>query len=238
MDLTHPCQLWPFCPQTPPHCPVIIRWVPDADKKHQQRQHLNHNHQWQEATCNKFFTEGLGRVTWLWSAMRAEWPAEHRSLLRKGKTLDTLEIKVWFEMQGGGGQWAILKHLHKSTMTFKPVEAGEEIQADWGIRQKSQGLSASFYLILREGVWRPWMRKKGRKINRAGSWIPQDFKTMIKGKCKWGTCPQKVRGKRFIAQWWESGIRRGISAPPGNPACPTPGKHVCAVERTWARLNR
>lgn len=73
-------------------------------KKHQQRQHLNHNHQWQEATCNKFFTEGLGRVTWLWSAMRTEWPAEHRSLLRKGKTLDTLEIKVWFEMQGGGGQ--------------------------------------------------------------------------------------------------------------------------------------
>lgn len=57
---------------------------------------------------------------WLWSAMRAEQPAEHRSLLRK-KTLDTVEIKVWFEMHGEEGQWAILKHLHKSTMTFKPV---------------------------------------------------------------------------------------------------------------------
>lgn len=130
--------------------------------------------------------------------MRAEWLAKHRSLLRK-KTLDTLETKVWFEMQAEGGQWAILKHLHKSTMTFKPVEASEEIQAGWGIRQNSQGLSASFYIILREGVWRPWMRKKGSKINRAGSWIPEDFKTMIKGKCKWGTCPQKVRRKKKLS---------------------------------------
>lgn len=29
---------------------------------------------------------------WLWSAMRPEWPAKHRSLLRKN-TLDTLEIR-------------------------------------------------------------------------------------------------------------------------------------------------
>lgn len=34
-------------------------------------------------------------------------------------------------------------------MTFKPDKAGEEIQADWGIRQKGQGLSESFYLIPR-----------------------------------------------------------------------------------------
>lgn len=40
-------------------------------------------------------------------------------------------------------------------MTFELVNASEEIQADWEIRQNSQGLSASFYLILREGVWRP-----------------------------------------------------------------------------------
>lgn len=40
-------------------------------------------------------------------------------------------------------------------MTFKPDKAGEEIQVDWGIRQKGQSLSASFYLMPREGVWRP-----------------------------------------------------------------------------------
>lgn len=41
------------------------------------------------------------------------------------------------------------------TMTFKPDKDAEETQKDWGVTQKGQGLSASFYLIPREGVLRP-----------------------------------------------------------------------------------
>jgi len=82
------------------------------------------------------------------------------------------------------------------------------------------------------------MRRKGSKINEQAAEIPQDFETMIKGKCKRGTCPQKVRGKRFIAQWWGSGIRGAISAPPRNPASPTPGKHTLMLQESMGRADQ